>query len=74
MKKTFILGSLILFTISFTACNNSTEPKTHIHEDGSTHSDHDTTKPKQKEFTVDDSSYKDSTKEHTHKEGSKHSH
>lgn len=75
MKKSFILGSLILLAIPFTACNNSTDSNTHIHEDGSTHADHDTVKPKQEEFIVGDSTRKDSTKkEHAHKDGSKHSH
>jgi hypothetical protein len=75
VKKTFISGSLILSVLFLAACNNSTEPKTHTHEDGSTHADHDTAKPKQQEFIIGDSTGKDSSsKEHTHKDGSRHSH
>ena len=74
MKNTFIIGSM-LCTILFTACNNSTKPDTHEHEDGSTHTDHDTTKPVQQEFIVGDSTHKDSSgKEHTHKDGENHPH
>ena len=77
MKKVFITANLAIALCFAFSCNNNskTEPGTHTHEDGSTHIDHDTTKPKQQEFKVSDSTRKDSTgKEHTHKDGSKHSH
>lgn len=68
----FFAGITALAMIS---CDNNTGTKTHTHEDGSTHSDHDTTKPAQEEFVVGDSTSKDTTaKEHTHKVGEKHSH
>jgi hypothetical protein len=80
MKKLFISG-LCGIVLSLTSCeNNDPEQKTHTHEDGSTHTDHDTTKPVQEEFiTVDtartDTTAKDTTgKKHTHKDGKAHSH
>lgn len=77
MKKVFLIASLFIALCSLLSCNNSSKPYagTHKHEDGSTHVDHDTTKPKQEEFIASDSARKDSTnKEHTHKDGKKHSH
>jgi hypothetical protein len=74
MKKLFISGCLAasLFIIS---CNNSTKKSgTHIHEDGSTHSDHDTAKPVQHEFNIADTSEKKDTGSHSHADGTKHSH
>lgn len=76
MKKFFSLAA-IAAVILFAACNEATqESGTHTHEDGSTHTDHDTTRPPQQEFVVGDTTVKavDSTKEHTHADGEKHSH
>lgn len=73
MKKILLLASISVFVLT-TSCNNSTESKnTHQHEDGSTHEDHDTTKPVQQEFNVADSAKTDTTV-HTHEDGEKHSH
>ena len=56
------------------SCDNNTKNKSHTHEDGSAHADHDTTKPAQEEFTVGDTTSKDTTgKEHTHMDGEKYS-
>jgi hypothetical protein len=76
MKKTLVIGSLCTILLCFGSCSdNQSEQGTHTHNDGSTHADHDTTKPKQEEFKVTDSSQKDSTpKEHTHADGEKHTH
>lgn len=73
MKKLLLLASIALFVIT-TSCNNNSETKnTHTHSDGSTHDDHDTTKPAQQEFNVADTTKKDTTT-HTHADGEKHSH
>lgn len=77
MKKIFLAVNLSIALCAFFACNNNakTESGAHMHEDGSTHADHDSTKSKQEEFIVPDSTHKDSTgKEHTHKDGKEHSH
>jgi hypothetical protein len=78
MKKAIITALIGLASMIVISCGNSsnnTETKTHTHDDGSTHADHDTTKPAQQEFTVGDSTASDTTaKEHTHKDGEKHSH
>jgi hypothetical protein len=74
MKNLFLIGSLFL-CLTMTACNNNKEEGAHVHEDGTTHSDHDTTKPVQQEFTVGDSTTVDtSTKPHVHEDGKKHDH
>ena len=76
MKKVFLIGSISI-CLAMSACNNDKkEPDTHAHDDGSTHADHDTTKPQQQEFSVSDSTnIKDTTdKQHIHKDGEKHSH
>ncbi len=73
MKKVLLLASMSAFVL-ITSCNNGTEKKdTHKHKDGSTHADHDTTKPAQQEFNVADTTKNDTTT-HTHKDGEKHSH
>lgn len=73
MKKVLLLASISAFVLT-TSCNNGTEKKdTHTHDDGSTHADHDTTKPVQQEFNVADTTKKD-TSTHTHADGEKHSH
>jgi hypothetical protein len=59
--------------IVYSCGNNSEKTGTHTHSDGSTHSDHDTVKPRQQEFNVQDTGKKDSST-HTHKDGVKHSH
>jgi hypothetical protein len=74
MKKAILLAciSICIVTIS---CNNEKQGEgTHQHDDGSTHTDHDTTAPKQEEFTIGDSTKKDTTGDHTHEDGKKHSH
>jgi hypothetical protein len=74
MKKLFLFGSLYL-CLSLSACNNNNEEGGHVHEDGSSHNDHDTTKPVQQEFTVGDTTGTDSSnKKHSHDDGQKHSH
>jgi hypothetical protein len=75
MKKAIVTAFIGMASLIMISCGNSTESKTHTHDDGSTHPDHDTTKPAQQEFTVGDTTGKDTTvKEHTHKDGEKHSH
>jgi len=77
MKKIFFIAGLSITLCLAFSCknNNKSEPGTHTHDDGSTHSDHDTVKPKQEEFVLPDSTHHDSTgKPHTHKDGEKHSH
>jgi ABC-type nickel/cobalt efflux system permease component RcnA len=75
MKKTILAAIIGVATLSMTSCGNNLESKTHTHDDGSTHADHDTTKPKQEEFTVSDTTHSDTTShEHTHEGGEKHSH
>jgi hypothetical protein len=75
MKKLLpgaILAIALIFAIS---CNNNpkTESGTHTHDDGSVHTDHDTSTPVQEEFRVTDTIKKD-TSSHTHPDGEKHSH
>jgi hypothetical protein len=76
MKKMLMLSSICAALLFVYSCGNTEAvEKNHTHEDGSTHADHDTTKPVQQEFIVGDSTHKDSaTKEHTHKDGEKHAH
>ena len=75
MKKAIISTLIGIASATIISCNNNTENKTHTHEDGSTHADHDTTKPAQEEFMIGDTTSTDTTiKEHTHKDGEKHSH
>jgi hypothetical protein len=75
MKKAIFTALIGMATLTVISCGNNTETKTHTHEDGSTHADHDTSKPAQQEFVVEDTTAKDTTaKEHTHKTGEKHSH
>ncbi|MBA2501046.1 MAG: hypothetical protein H0V30_15120 [Chitinophagaceae bacterium] len=67
--------SLAVVLMISVGCNNNskTEEGTHTHDDGSTHMDHDTTKPVQQEFKVADTTKTD-TSTHTHENGEKHSH
>jgi hypothetical protein len=75
MKKVFISAFIGIASLLIISCGNNTESNTHTHEDGSTHTDHDTTQPMQEEFMVSDSTHMDSIRqEHTHKDGEKHSH
>jgi uncharacterized lipoprotein YehR (DUF1307 family) len=75
MKKTIFAALISLATFSLTSCGNNSESKTHTHEDGSTHADHDTPKLQQEEFVVSDTTHSDTTShEHTHEGGEKHSH
>lgn len=72
MKMLFLLASISAFVFT-TSCNSGTDNKdTHKHDDGSTHADHDTIKPVQQEFNINDSIKKD-TSTHTH-DGKKHDH
>ena len=74
MKKVLLISSICTALFFVSSCgNNNSQTDTHIHEDGSTHSDHDTAKPEQQEFNVNDTLKKD-TSVHTHKDGEKHSH
>lgn len=68
-----LLASISVFVLTSSCNNNSDSKNTHQHDDGSTHADHDTTKPVQQEFNVVDSTKKDTTT-HTHDDGKKHSH
>ena len=74
MKKTIINAFIGIASLLMISCGNNTESNTHTHEDGSTHTDHDTTRPAQEEFIIGDTLNKDTSKEHTHKDGEKHSH
>ncbi len=75
MKKIFFSGCLSVILFSVVACNDNSKADTHTHEDGTTHADHDTTKPAQEEFNVTDTTNKDTAgKVHTHKDGETHSH
>ncbi len=75
MKKIFFSGCLFVLLFSIVACNNNAKTDTHTHDDGTTHAPHDTVKPAQEQFNVTDTTHKDTTgKEHTHKDGQKHSH
>jgi len=75
MKKAIFSTVLGIATLAMIGCGNNGETKAHTHDDGSTHADHDTTKPAQQEFVVGDTTSKDSTgKKHTHEDGEKHSH
>ena len=76
MKKIFVFAIFATALASYSCNNNSTGKKdTHTHPDGSTHSDHDTTKPNQQEFKVSDSTHTDSAgHEHSHGDSIKHSH
>ena len=75
MKNTILATLICIALFSIVSCGNSPESKTHTHEDGSTHADHDTKKPEQEEFVVSDTINTDTiSKEHTHEDGVKHSH
>jgi hypothetical protein len=66
--------AIISLFVLLSSCNNNSETKnTHQHDDGSTHIDHDTTKPVQQEFNVTDT-IKNDTSSHSHDDGNKHSH
>jgi hypothetical protein len=73
MKKLLLSASIAAFVLITSCNNNSKTEKTHTHDDGSTHAEHDTTKPAQQEFNVADTTKKDTTT-HTHADGEKHSH
>ncbi len=72
MKKILFSALLGIATVTIFSCGNNAETKTHTHDDGSIHGGHDT-KPKQEEFTIGNTTHKDTT-EHSHKDGKKHSH
>ena len=73
MKKVLLISSICTALFFVISCgNNNSQTDTHIHEDGATHQDHDTTKPVQQGFNVTDSVKKDSSA-HTHENGEKHS-
>ena len=72
MKKILLLAGISAFVL-LTSCNNKSEANgNHLHDDGSTHTDHDTSKPVQQEFNINDS-IKKNTSTHTH-DGQKHDH
>ena len=79
MKK-FIGIAICSFALAFSACSEQSEtPKTHTHDDGSTHADHeaDTIKPQQEEFKATDSlnaPTDSSGKQHVHDDGTEHTH
>ena len=74
MKNVLLISSICAALFFVISCgNNNSQTDTHIHDDGSTHKDHDTTKPVQQEFNVADTTKKDTTT-HTHADGEKHSH
>lgn len=73
MKKLLFIGSICAALFSIYSCNNNSNADTHVHDDGTVHEAHDTTKPVQQEFNVADTSKKD-TSAHTHDEGKKHTH
>ena len=55
MKKVLLISSICAALYFISSCNNNqSSPDTHKHDDGSTHADHDTTKPVQQEFNVAD--------------------
>lgn len=73
MKKILLLACISVFVFS-TSCNNKTEENgNHLHDDGSTHTNHDSTKPVQEEFKINDS-IKNDTSTHPHDDGKKHDH
>jgi hypothetical protein len=74
MKTSIVRAMLCVAVIMTISCSNSSDEKTHLHDDGTSHADHDTTKPAQQEFSVGDSAIADTTKEHSHADGKKHSH
>jgi hypothetical protein len=76
MKKMLLIGSMSAALFVLNACgNNQPAENTHTHEDGSTHADHDTTKPNQQEFKVGDTTHADTSgKPHTHADGEQHTH
>lgn len=74
MKKVLLIGSISAAMIFIISCgNNNSKADTHMHDDGSSHTDHDTTKPAQQEFNVVDT-IKIDTSSHKHENGEKHSH
>ena len=74
MKKLLLISSICAAMFFIVSCNNdNSKTDTHVHDDGSTHQDHDTTKPVQQEFNVGDTTKKD-TSAHTHEDGKKHTH
>jgi hypothetical protein len=72
MKKIILFGCFATSLLIISCNNTKKESGTHTHDDGSTHTDHDTTKPVQQEFNVADTTKKDTS--HTHDNGDKHSH
>lgn len=74
MKKFFIGTCMALaITLSMSCSNeNTAESGTHTHDDGSVHTDHDTTKPVQEEFKVTDTIKSDTS--HSHDDGKPHAH
>ena len=73
MKRLFIL---LMLSVAFTfGCSEKkAETNEHIHEDGTTHADHEATEPvKQEEFEVKGDSLKTDSV-HTHEDGETHAH
>lgn len=65
-------------TVSMYSCANQadtkTEEGTHTHDDGSTHSNHDTVKPAQQEFNAADTTAAPADTTHSHDDGKPHTH
>lgn len=75
MKKTILYAMICVATLTTISCADTEDKNTHVHEDGSTHTNHDTVKPVQEQFSVTDtSSHSESDDEHTHGDGKPHSH
>ena len=76
MKKVFVIAIVAITIVSYSCNGNSAGKKgEHTHPDGSTHSDHDTTKPNQQGFKISDSTHTDTAgHEHSHGDSLKHSH
>jgi hypothetical protein len=78
MKKAIFIVLLCSATFSLYNCGTNNDANSHTHKDGSTHADHDTTKPVQEEFITADTLKIDSSKKdtsvHTHENGEKHTH
>lgn len=75
MKKTILYAMICVATLTMISCGDTQDNNTHKHEDGSTHTNHDTTKPVQEQFKVTDTTSQTPTEgEHTHGDGKPHSH
>ena len=73
-----LIALLCSASFTFFSCGSNADNNNHTHSDGSTHTDHDSTKPAQQEFSIVDTLQVDTTKKdtgtHAHEKGEKHSH